>query len=308
VKPAPFKYARATTVDEAVAALAEYGPEARILAGGQSLLQEMNLRQTRPTHLIDINAIESLDDIREEDGALVIGALARHRAVESSDVVRRVQPVLADAASQIAHFQVRNRGTLGGSLAQNNPGGEYGVVALLLDAEIRVVGPAGERTIPARDFFTGHYETALARDELVTEVRFPALPPGTRTAFDELTQRHGHLPFVSAAAAVRVEGGAVAEARLALGNVSKGVPVRVAAGDSLAGRELTDDVLDAFEQAVAAEVQPDLAADEAAAYVEGLGGVLGRRTMELAGEDYRRRVAGVLARRTVQTAYENAGR
>jgi CO/xanthine dehydrogenase FAD-binding subunit len=303
MKPAPFKYATVSSVSEAISTLERYGSDARIIAGGQSLMQEMNLRQIRPAYLIDINPITELDYVRETPTSLAIGALTRHRTVERSELVRRVHPVLPEAVKNIAHFQIRTRGTIGGSLVQNSPGAEYGVVARLLDAEIVVVGSGGERVVPSEEFFVGHFQTSVRPGEMVTEVRFPFLPDGTGSAFLELTQRHGHLPIVSAAATVSLDtDGTVSEARLALGNVASGVPYRARAVDRLIGRELGPDVLEELAQAVSDEVQPDPEADMRAAFTEQLFGTQGRRTSEIAGAAYRKQVAGVLSRRAVEIA------
>jgi CO/xanthine dehydrogenase FAD-binding subunit len=307
VKPAPFKYAAVSSVSEAITTLERYGSDARILAGGQSLMQEMNLRQTRPAYLIDINPVTELDYVRETPTGLAIGALTRHRTVERSELVQRVHPVLCEAAKHIAHFQVRNRGTFGGSLVQNSPGAEYGVVASLLGAEMVIVGSGGERVVPSEEFFVSHFQTSVRPGEMVTEVRLPYLPEGSGSAFVELTHRHGHVPIVSAAAAVALNtDGTVREARLALGNVANGVPYRARAADRLIGHDLSTDALGDLAQGVSDEVRPDPEADRRASFTEQQSGILGRRTSEVAGAAYRKQVAGVLSRRVVEIAAQRA--
>ena len=282
MKPAPFSYVAAASVADAIAALSAYGADAKVIAGGQSLLPTMNMRLARPGFLVDINGIPDLSYIRETPGGLAIGALTRHSTVGSSDLVRRLNPLIIDAVRYIGHIQIRNRGTIGGSLTHNDPSGEYPLVARLLDAEIVLTGPSGERTATAADFLVGYLTTDVRPGELVTEVRLPGLPPGTGWAIIELARRHGDFAIVSVATTVTIDGaGVVTEARLAVGGVG-GVPHVAAATRRLVGLRPGVDDLAALGSAVADEVQPESDAIATAAYRKHLAGVLSRRAIETA--------------------------
>src|SRR5579862_1798385 len=185
MKPPVFDYAAPKTVDEAVGLLAQHEGEAKILAGGQSLMPLLNMRLARPALLVDIARVDGLDQIREVGGGLAIGAMTRQRTVEHSAVVRTHFPLLHTAILNIAHPQNRNQGTVGGSLAHADPAAELPAVAVAVDAEFRAVGPAGERRITAADFFVTYLTTALEPTEVLTEVHFPALPPRTGWSFVE---------------------------------------------------------------------------------------------------------------------------
>ena len=197
MKPPPFAYECPTEVADAVALLAAHGADARPLAGGQSLVPLLNFRLARPALLIDLNRIAALRHITVEDGTLRIGAMARQAAVEVDPDVARGWPLLTEAIGHIAHPQIRNRGTIGGSLAHNDPAAELPAVMLALDAQMTAQGPEGARTIQAEDFFAGTMETALAPDELLTEIRVPALPDGTGWAFQEAARRQGDFALVA---------------------------------------------------------------------------------------------------------------
>lgn len=285
VKPAPFAYLRVKDVAEAVAALQRYGSDARILAGGQSLILTMNMRRVRPGYLIDINPIAELDYIRQRDGGLAIGALTRHRTVERSELVARLNPLLVDAVKRIAHFQVRNRGTIGGSLANSDPHAEYPVALRLLDAELVATGPRGERIISAETFFKGPFQTDLAIDEVLTEVRVPRLPAGAGYGFDELSRRENDPPILCAAALVSLSGeGTVTEARLALGNLGGKTPYRVQAVDRLVGTTPSEDALQGVAQGVMEEVEPDPEGSLTVSYKKHLAATLSVRTLQQARE------------------------
>src|SRR5262245_52540923 len=201
MKPAPFEYFRPHTVEEAVGLLGAHNGEARLIAGGQSLVPLMNFRLLRPGALIDINRLTALGGIADEaGGGLRIGALTRHAALETAPVVRARFPVLAEAMSHVGHLAVRNRGTIGGSLAHADPAAELPLLAVLLDADIGTRTPRGVGAHAARDFFLGPLATALGDDEIVTEVVLPALPPGGGSAFAEVALRGGDFAIVAAAA------------------------------------------------------------------------------------------------------------
>jgi carbon-monoxide dehydrogenase medium subunit len=215
MKPAAFVYHRPDTLGETLELLARYGDDARLLAGGQSLVPAMNMRLASPRAVIDINRLPGLDHIRLDGDFLVIGALARLDAVERSPRVARHAPLIAQALPHVAHLAIRSRGTFGGSIALADPAAELPACVVALDAAVRVAGAGGSRDIPAAEFFRGIYTTALAPGEVVTEVAVPVLRPGWRSWFDELARRHGDYALVGLAAHARVEGGAFVEVRLA---------------------------------------------------------------------------------------------
>src|SRR5512140_914705 len=207
MKPPSFDYAAPKTVDEAVSLLQQHDGDAKILAGGQSLMPLLNMRLARPGLLIDIARIDGLAEIREADGCLAIGAMTRQRAVEHSELVRTRFPLLHTAILNIAHPQNRNEGTVGGSLAHADPAAELPAMALAYDAEFRAVGPAGERRIKAADFFVTYLTTALEPTEVLTEVRFPALPPRSGWSFVELARRHGDFALTGVVSRLTADGG-----------------------------------------------------------------------------------------------------
>jgi carbon-monoxide dehydrogenase medium subunit len=199
--PAPFDYQRAGSVDEAIELLASHGDEAKLLAGGHSLLPLMKLRLAQPTVLVDIGRIGDLSYVEDGSGTVRIGALTRHHDVASSDLVREQAPLLAEVAAQIGDPQVRHRGTLGGSIAHGDPASDLPAVLLALRGTLAVRGPGGEREIAADDFFTGFLETTLAPDEVLTEIRVPAVP-GVGWAFEKFNRRAQDWAIVGVAAAL----------------------------------------------------------------------------------------------------------
>ncbi len=208
MKPAPFRYVRPSSVDEAISVLAAEGHGAKPLAGGQSLIPTMNFRLAQPAVLVDIDRLDELRGIREGgNDSLYIGAMTRHSEVERSAVVRERAPLLAEAMPWIAHPQIRNRGTVGGSLAHADPAAELPAVMLALDARVHLRGPTGDRTVQFCDFCTGFFSTALAPEELVTGVEIPALPGGTGTAFLEVSRRQGDFALVGVCAVVTLDAG-----------------------------------------------------------------------------------------------------
>jgi carbon-monoxide dehydrogenase medium subunit len=215
VKPVPFAYHRPASLEEALSLMERYGPDGRILAGGQSLVPALNMRLAAPTALIDINHVPGLDGISVEPQGLVIGALARHEALESSSLVARHAPLISQAMPYVGHRAIRTRGTLGGSIALADPAAELPACLLAIDAVIRVAGRGIQREIPAVKFFRGIYTTDLAQGEIVTAVVVPPIRLPWRSRFDELTRRHGDYALVGLAAHCRVEGGVIKEARLA---------------------------------------------------------------------------------------------
>jgi carbon-monoxide dehydrogenase medium subunit len=223
VKPAPFAYKKVRSLDEAVALLGE--KDAKLLAGGQSLIATLNMRLSSPSLLIDINGLDGLSGISEKGGVVEVGALARHAQAERSDVIARHAPLIARAMPHIGHPAIRNRGTLGGSIAFADPAAELPACLLALDGEVDATGPEGKRTIKAQDFFRGLFETALAPQEVLTAIRVPAADKGARVGFAELARRHGDYAIVGLAASARADGKGLSNVRLAYFGVGN-TPVR----------------------------------------------------------------------------------
>jgi carbon-monoxide dehydrogenase medium subunit len=256
VKPVPFAYHRPASLDEALALMERYGADGRVLAGGQSLVPALNMRLAAPAAVIDINRLPGLDGISLEPEGLVIGALARHEAVEASPLVARHAPLIAQAMPHVGHRAIRTRGTVGGSVALADPAAELPACLVALDAIVRVAGRGGKREIPASRFFRGIYTTDLAPGEIVTAVVVPPIGPGWRSRFDELARRHGDYALVGLAAHCRIDGGAIKEARLAFCGVGA-TPVRASRGESaLAGHRPSADVLAEAGRALDADLDP----------------------------------------------------
>lgn len=245
MKPAPFKYVRPDSVSGAIEALAEGGYSAKVLAGGQSLIPAMNFRLAQPSILVDLGSLDELRGISEaDDGGLLIGAMTSHRDVERSGLVAERAPLLAEAMPWVAHPQIRNRGTIGGSLAHADPAAELPSVMQALQAVLRVRGPEGERTIPVDDFYWGLFTTALEPDELVTAVEIPATPRNARSAFEEMSRRHGDFALVGVAAVVELDdAGTVEDARISLLSVGDGPVLAERAMLDLVGQKLTRDTI-----------------------------------------------------------------
>ena len=269
MKPAPFAYKKARSLAEAVALLGEH-KDARLLAGGQSLIATLNMRLSAPTLLIDINGIGGLDGISHKAGTLEIGALTRHAAAERSDVIAEHAPLLARALPHIGHPAIRNRGTFGGSIAFADPAAELPACLLALDGEVDATGPKGKRTIKAADFFKGLFETALAPADVLTAIRVPVASEDSRVGFAELARRHGDYAIVGLAASARADGKGLADVRLAFFGVGA-TPLRARKAEAaLAGGNV-----DAAVAALDLDPQDDLQAT--AAIKKHLAGVLLRR-------------------------------
>ena len=283
MKPAPFAYHRPTSLDEALALLARYGPDGRVLAGGQSLVPALNMRLATPAALIDINRVHGLDGIVMEGDALVIGALARHDVVEHSALVARHAPLIAQAMPHVGHRAIRARGTLGGSVALADPAAELPACLLALDAVVRAAGPEGAREIPAAWFFRGIYTTDLREGEIVTAVAVPVTRTGWRSRFDELARRHGDYALVGLAVHCRVDDGTIGEARLAFCGVGS-VPVRAARAEAaLAGRSPEPGVLAEAARALESDLDPPGDVHASPALRRHLAGVLLARSLDALG-------------------------
>jgi aerobic carbon-monoxide dehydrogenase medium subunit len=289
MKPAAFEYFAPTTLPAAAALLAHHADDAKLLAGGQSLVPLMNMRLARPRYLIDLNRIGEMAYIRDDNGMLRIGAMTRQEAIEHSPLLRARCPLLCEATTLIAHPAIRSRGTIGGSLAHADPAAELPAVIRALDGRITVTGPRSERTLTAESFLVGALTTGLAANEIVTEIALPALPPRAGTCFLEVARRHGDFALAGVAVVVSARSdGTCDHARLAFCGVGP-TPVRVERAESLlAGRRLDDGLLREVELLVKESLEPE--------------------TDLHASADYRREVAGVLARRALTVAWERASR
>ncbi len=280
MKPAAFDYLAPTDLPAALAALADGGGDAKVLAGGQSLVPAMNFRLARPALLIDINRLPGLDHVRVEDGQLRIGALARHARFERPVCDGPLGALLPRVARHIAHLPIRTRGTFAGSLAHADPSSEWCTTAVTLGATIAAASRRGERTIAAAEFFQTMFTTALATDEIVTEVRLPVLSADWRCGFQELSRRAGDYAIVMAMAALRFDGGTIAEARIGLGGVS-GKAERVGTAEAvLIGHQADDALLAKAAAAAAAGCSPLEDANASADYRRHLVGVLVRRALK----------------------------
>jgi CO/xanthine dehydrogenase FAD-binding subunit len=259
VKPPRFEYVAPDSLDEVVSTLDEYGDEATILAGGQSLIPMMNFRLARPRVLVDVTHVHELRGIRHEDGddVLAVGSTTTQGAVERAADVARHAPMIVDALQHVGHAAIRNRGTLGGNIAHADPASEMPAVLMALGGEVVARSTAGERVISADDLFDTSFTTALEENEVLTEVRVPALKDHTRCAFLEFARRHGDFALVAVAAVASVEGGKVKSARIALAGVGD-APVRaVDAERVLVGADVgAASVADEAGQAAAAAIQP----------------------------------------------------
>jgi len=279
MKPAIFQYVAARTVDEAVEALRQHGDQAKVLAGGQSLVPLMNMRLARPGVIIDINRIAALDYLRAGDGELRFGALCRQRTAELSPQVADRCPLMRDALRLVGHVQIRNRGTIGGSIAHADPAAELTAILVALDGDVTVRGPGGQRTIRASDLFVTYLTTSLDAGELLVEVRLPAIPPGAGWSWMEIARRHGDFALAGVGVILAVRGHTVAEARIGLTGVGP-TPVRaVEAERLLIGRSPTEDLWEEAAEAVRAAVEPDGDIHASAEYRTHVSGVLTQRAL-----------------------------
>jgi carbon-monoxide dehydrogenase medium subunit len=283
MKPARFQYVDPHSVDEAVEFLAARPDEAKVLAGGQSLMPVINMRLARPGYLVDLSRVDDLDYIGDQNGDVRIGAMTTQRTLlDSSDIAARC-PLMTSALPWIGHTAIRQRGTLGGSLVHHDPSAELPAVAVALDAEIVLRGPNGERTVPASEFFVTFFTTTAEPDELLVEVRIPAAPSGTRVATSELARRKGDFALTGIVASVGVgSDGVIGSPRMCAFGVDE-VPRRLEACEALIdGQRLSDELLGEVAQAAAGAVEPE--------------------SDMHASADYRRRMTGVLARRALTEA------
>jgi aerobic carbon-monoxide dehydrogenase medium subunit len=279
VKPAAFEYHRVDRVEDALERLAELGEDAKVLAGGQSLVPMMNFRLVRPPALVDITRIPDLRYVLRDGDALRVGALSVHREIEllrDPDITSGYE-LLPRAARWVGHYPIRTRGTFGGSIAHGDPSAEWCMLAVLLDATIVAAGPDGEREIPAADFFLGFFTTALEPGELLTEVRFPR--PRPHAAIQEFARRHGDFAIVAAAVAVDLDEDRIADARVVVGGVDE-VPLRLpAAEEALEGAAPGGEAFAEAGRAAGAAVDPSSDVHGSAQYRKELTEVLVRRAL-----------------------------
>jgi len=285
VKPPPFDYEAPETVEEAVSLLAGHS-DAKVLAGGQSLLPLLSLRLTHPDLLIDLRRIEGLDEISKSNGNVVVGAMATQHDGESNHLLHELCPLVPDALRQVAHPQIRSRGTIGGSVAHSDPAAELPAVVVALDAAVRVTGTAGERTIAATDLYTAALRSSIAGDEILTAIDFPVTPEGSGAACVEVARRSGDYAMCGAVAQVTVDDGSFADVRLALFGLAN-TPARIAnVEQALSGGDATAEAI--------AEATP--------AATEGIELIADARV----SPEYKRHIASVVSRRALQAALERA--
>jgi aerobic carbon-monoxide dehydrogenase medium subunit len=283
VKPPRFEYAAPSSLDEALALKAEHGGDAVVLAGGQSLVPLLNLRMAFPEIVIDLGRVAELSGIRQLNGDVAVGAMTRQRELERSELVAERCLLATRAVAHVGHVTIRNRGTVGGSIAHADPAAELPAVALAADAELVARSTRGERTIPAGEFFRGVFSTALEPDELLVEVRFPGAPPSTGAGFVELARRHGDFALVGVGASVTRDGdGSIADARLVFIGVGA-TPMRASEAEAMLRGQSPEPALLADAARHAAE-RLDPGSD---AHASGA---------------YRRRVAATLAERALKEA------
>ena len=283
--PAPFEYERATSVDGAIAALRKAGPDARIIAGGHSLLPMMKLRLAKPRHLIDINDLSDLSYIREEGGEIRIGALTRHVELQKSDLLARHFPLFRDAEDVIADPVVRNRGTIGGSLCQADAAEDLSAVCTAIKASAVIRGEGGERVVAMEDFHVGPYTTAVGGGELLTEIRVP-IRPGAGSAHEKVERRAGDWAIAAASAAVWLEGGKIADAGIGLSAVGITTIHLSRAEELLRGQAPSEEL---FAQA------GEIASADCSPTADGRGPV-----------DYKRHLVGILTARALGRAAAGA--
>jgi carbon-monoxide dehydrogenase medium subunit len=277
--PAPFDYVAPLTVEDAVAALASGGEDAKVMAGGQSLIPVLRLRLSYPETVVDLGKIAELRGVRDDGDAIVIGAMTTHDEVLHDPLVTRYVPLLAQATETVADPQVRHRGTFGGSLSHADPAGDLPAVALALDAELVVAGTNGRRTVAARDFFLDYLTTAIQPGEILVEIRLPKLGEGWGTCYEKFSRVAQAWSIVAVAAAVRRENGAIAEARIGLTNMGT-TPLRATATEqALAGRSASAEVLAEAASHAADGTSPTSDVNAQADYRSHLATVLTRRAL-----------------------------
>jgi carbon-monoxide dehydrogenase medium subunit len=285
--PPSFEYHSPSSIDDAVALLSQLGDDAKVLAGGHSLLPMMKLRFAEPEHLVDINNIDSLKGIREDNGDIVIGAMTSENALIASDLLQQRCPLLPEVARQIADPQVRNRGTIGGDIAHGDPGNDHPAIMMALDARFTLVGPNGSREVAANDFFLGTFYTALEADEILTEIRIQPLSPNTGAAYHKLKRKTGDFATAAAAAVIEMAGETCQSARITLTNLG---PTALRASEAeavLVGQTVSEALVEAAAQKAMDLCDP----------AEDLRGDI----------EYKTHMGGEMTRRAIRDAIKRAG-
>jgi CO/xanthine dehydrogenase FAD-binding subunit len=283
MKPPPFEYSRPETIEEALATLHEIGDEGKVLAGGQSLIPLLAFRMTRPQHLTDITRIGELDRVSlSGDGVLDIGALATHRSIEMDSELKARCPAISEAVSQIGHVAIRNRGTVGGSMAHADPAAEWPTLALLFDARLHLRSRTNQRTVPAREMFVSYMTTALAPDELLVGVEIPLPPAGAGTAFVEVSRRHGDFAMAGAGAVLELTDGVIADAAIAVMSAGLTAVRADEAADALIGQQPTDELFATAAAGVDSVIDPLDDVHGPADYKRNLAKVVTRRALQVA--------------------------
>jgi carbon-monoxide dehydrogenase medium subunit len=286
VKPAAFRYEAPSTLDETLALLQRHGDEAKLLAGGQSLVPMMSFRLARPEVLIDLNGVRDLGGVAVERGELRVGGLVRHATLERGAVDDPLGTLLAAAGRHVGHLPIRERGTFGGSLAHADPAAEWCLLAVTLDALLVLESTRGTRVVPADGFFVSTFVTALEPDEVIREVRLPLLGPGARVAFEEHSRRDGDFAMVAIAVALIPDGDRVGQARVGIAGVG-GRPARAAAAETvLAGRPPSPQAFAEAARLAAQDADPASDIHGSAAYRRRVIEVLTRRALERAGREW----------------------
>lgn len=289
MKPAPFEYLVPDSIEQALELKKQYGDEAKLLAGGQSLVPAMNFRVVQPTVLIDLNRVKDMSHIDEDGKALRIGAMTRERALEFDPLVPKRIPLMSEGILHVAHPQIRNRGTFGGSLANADPAAELPVLAIALDARMKARSSSAERWIPAQEFFAGMFTTALAADEILVEIEIPFMAPGAGFSFMEVAPRAGDYALMGVATLVELDkSGKCERAKLVYLNAGDGPVNATEAAASLQGQKLDDKIIDAAA-ALASEKE-----------INPFGNVH-------ASPDFQRHLAGVLTKQALKQAAQRAG-
>jgi len=294
MKPAPFTYIAPTSLEEALAALDQHGYDAKLLAGGQSLIPVMNFRLAQPAVIVDLNGVSELGHLqRNEAGGLRLGAMVRQRMLELDETIAALAPLLHEAMPHVAHPQIRNRGTLGGSLAHADPAGELPVITVALEARFCLRRLGGERWVSAEDFYQGLFMTALEPEEILVEVAIPPLPAQTGYAFLEVARRHGDYAQAGVAALVTVDGeGVCRQARLVYLNLGEIPRVAYRAAALLIDQPLSAELIaEAASQAAQEEIDPTADIHATVAYKRHLAEVLGRRALQQAAQRARQPVS-----------------
>jgi carbon-monoxide dehydrogenase medium subunit len=304
MKPAAFEYVAPHSLEEAVEALSKGGADAKLLAGGQSLIPLLNFRLARPSLLVDLNRVADLAYVAQREGGVALGAMTRQVTVERNTGLATQQPLLVEAIKSVGHTAIRSRGTVGGSLAHADPAAELPAVAVCLDAVLSIVGPKGRRTISAADFFLGYLTTVLEPDEILVESWLPPLAPRTGQAWLEFARRHGDFALAGVAVSLALDDEVVSDARIVLTGVG-GMPVRAREAETLLVGGTVPERASAAADAVRTSIDPDADVHATKEYRAHLAGVLTERAIRVANE---RALAGAPAALDVRRTLETLGR